>query len=325
MKIGIISFAHMHAYSYANCLRQIDGVELTMIADESEERGRKMAQQFGTQFYKDYQALLAQDVDAVVICSENARHAEMVIAAAHAKKHILCEKPISTNVEDAKKMIAACEQNQVKLQIAFPVRFSTPVQRVKRMIDEDKLGRILTVRGTNRGRNPGGWFVDPELSGGGAVMDHTVHVIDIMRWYLKSEVREVYAEIDTRFNDIPSDDCGLLMLEFENGVIASHDPSWSRCKSFPTWGDVTMEIVGTGGTTHVDALAQNFGVYSDKTNQFGYRHWGDNSDLALISDFVACIQEQRTPSISGEDGLRAMEVALAAYQSARTGQPVFLR
>ena len=87
-------------------------------------------------------------------------------------------------------MIDACKANGVLLQTAFPVRYNTTVVRAKQMIDEGKLGRILAMKGTNRGRNPGGWFVDPELSGGGAVIDHTVHVADIMRWITGAEVRK---------------------------------------------------------------------------------------------------------------------------------------
>ncbi|WP_067934213.1 Gfo/Idh/MocA family protein [Alicyclobacillus kakegawensis] len=326
MGIGILSFAHMHAYAYADVLKQLPNVRIQAVADTDEERGRKAQAQYGGDFCVDYQRLLQrEDIDAVIVCSENARHAEMVLAAAEAGKHVLCEKPIATTVNDAQRMIDACEQHQVTLQIAFPVRFSTPLCRLKQTVEEGRLGRIVAIRGTNHGQNPGGWFVDPVLSGGGAVMDHTVHVVDIMRWLSESEVREVYAEVDTRFYDIETDDCGLLMLEFENGVFASHDPSWSRPRAYPTWGDVTLEVIGTGGVTQVDALAQHLDVYSDRDGGYQHAFFGDSMDAALILDFVDCVQTGRMPSISGVDGLRALEVALAAYESAQSGRPVRLR
>jgi UDP-N-acetylglucosamine 3-dehydrogenase len=324
MKIGIISFAHMHAYSYANCLKELAEVEFVAIADEVEERGRKAAEQYGVKYYQDYNEMLSQELDAVIICNENIKHVEAAIAAAKVGKHVLCEKPLATTMEDAWKMIHACKEYNVKLQTAFPVRYNPPVIRVKQMIDNGDLGRIVAIRGTNRGQNPGGWFVDKEMSGGGAVLDHTVHVIDLMRWFMKSEVREVYAEIDTRFNEIDADDCGLLTLEFDNGVFASHDPSWSRSKTFPTWGDVTMEIVGTEGVVRLDAFAQHLTLYSDKDNKVSEPFWGNDHDMGLMKDFISCIQEDREPSISGEDGLRAMEVALAAYRSAELKKPVSL-
>lgn len=325
MKIGILSFAHMHAYSYATALRRLPGVELAVVADEEEERGLAAAQQFGTVYVQDYQDALAQDLDAVIICSENSRHAEMVVAAAEAGKHVLCEKPIATRMGDGQRMIDACQKAGVKLQTAFPMRFNTPIQHVKHQLEAGAVGRILAMNGTNRGQNPGGWFIDQQRSGGGAVMDHTVHVIDLMRWYAQSEVREVYAEVDTRFYDMPIDDCGLLTLEFENGVIAAHDPSWSRPKSYPTWGDVTLEVVGTQGITRVDAFAQHLVHYSQQAGKPLYLGWGNDPDMQMVEGFISCVREDSQPLANGEDGLRATEVALAAYESARTGRPVRLR
>lgn len=322
MKIGIISFAHMHAYSYAESISLIEDADLVAIFDEDVERGQSAANRFGATYYRDYQALLSSDVDAVVICSENVSHKAHVIAAAQAGKHILCEKPIATNVDDAWEMIRATEKYGVKMEIAFPVRFSPAVKRVKDILDEGRLGRILAMQGTNRGSNPGGWFVDPSLSGGGAVLDHTVHIIDIMRWYLKADVREVYAEIDTRFSSSAADDCGLLILEFTNGVIASHDPSWSRSKSFPIWGDITLKLVGTGGTTSFDALGQKIDVYNDVDGRHRYLNWGDGYDLGLVKNFIHTVRHDQEPFISGLDGLRAMQVALCAYESAKTHRPV---
>lgn len=325
MNIGIISFAHMHANSYADSLLEIDGVSLYGISDDNVARGNAAAERYDTRFIEDYHNLLAlNELDGVIICTENAKHKEVVLAAAKAGKHVLCEKPLAVNKEDAWEMIEVCRQHGVILQTAFPVRYNASVKRVKQMIEKGDLGRIVSIRSTNRGQNPGGWFVNQELSGGGAVLDHTVHVIDLMRWFMNSEVKEVYAEIDTKFCDFPIDDCGILTLEFDNGVFASHDPSWSRSKTFPTWGDVTMEIVGTKGVTRLNAFAQNLTLYSDKEKKISQEFWGNSMDKGLIQDFISAITEKREPSISGYDGLKAMEVALAAYESARLKKPVLI-
>jgi UDP-N-acetylglucosamine 3-dehydrogenase len=325
MRIAIMSFAHMHAYSYTQALQQTDGVELAGIWDEDAVRGQDFAKQFGTIFYENYADLLKQDLDAVIVTSENAKHHEHVLAAAKAGKHILCEKPLSTNVKDALEMVEVCREYGVVLQTAFPVRFHPAIIRTKQMIDEGKIGRILAIKGTNHGQNPGGWFVDPALSGGGAVMDHTVHVVDLMRWFMNSEVKEVYAEIGYSLAETPIDDCGILNLEFVNGVFATLDCSWSRNKTFPTWGDVTLEIVGTHGTLSVDTFKQKLNVYSNKD---GYKHhyWGDDMDLGLIEDFVSCVRDNRKQaSVTGEDGLRTVEVAAAAYEAAEKKTPVVIR
>jgi UDP-N-acetylglucosamine 3-dehydrogenase len=325
MKIGIISFAHMHAFSYAQALKQIEGIELVGISDEDETRGRTFADKFGAVFYANHNDLLKLDLDAVIVTSENAKHRDHVVAAAKAGKHVLCEKPLSTNVKDAQEMIDTCRENGVMLQMAFPVRFHPSIIRAKQMIEEGKVGQVIAMKGTNHGQNPGGWFIDPSLSGGGAVMDHTVHVVDVMRWFMGAEVKEVYAEIGQLISETPIDDCGIVSMEFENGVYATLDCSWSRNKTFPTWGDVTLEIVGSTGTISIDALNQKLHVFS---NEQGYKwhYWGDDMDSGLIDDFITSIREGRKEaSVTGEDGLRAVEVAIAAYEAAKKKEPVLIR
>ena len=114
MKIGMISFEHMHATSYASCLNQIDGVEIAGIFDEDKDRGMAMSEKYGGKYYTDYKNLLEQDINAVIICSANADHKEHVIAAAEAGcRHILCEKPIATKLEDAAEMIERCKEKDV--------------------------------------------------------------------------------------------------------------------------------------------------------------------------------------------------------------------
>ncbi|MFY0758902.1 Gfo/Idh/MocA family oxidoreductase [Metabacillus dongyingensis] len=322
MKVGIISFAHMHAHSYASVLKEIDGVILVGIADENEARGRDAADKFGVTYYFDFNDLLAEDIDAVIVTSENSNHHRHVTAAAKAGKHILCEKPLGTTMKEMEEMVLTCQKHGVKLQTAFPVRFNTSIQEAEKIIKEGKLGRVIAMKGTNRGTNPGGWFVNKSLSGGGAVMDHTVHVVDIMRWFLNAEVTEVYAEADAFFSD-EIDDCGILTMEFDNGVFATLDCSWSRNKTYPTWGDVTLEVIGSEGTIFIDAFGQKLNVYSDE-NGTKWHYWGDDMDKDLIKDFITCVKLDLEPSITGQDGLKAVEVALAAYQAVEQKSPVKL-
>lgn len=315
MKIGIMSFAHMHAYSYAEGMARLPHVELAGIYDDDLERGKAAAEKYETTFYASQEAFLAAHLDAVIVCSENSKHKEMVIAAAQAGKHILCEKPIATNVADAKAMIAACEENEVILQIAYPVRFSSPIAALKKQVDAGEFGEIIAFRTTNRGLNPGGWFIQKDLSGGGAVVDHTVHMVDIMRWYTGKEITKVHAYMDSYFHQIDVDDAGLLTFEFENGIIASHDASWSRFDRYPTWGDATIEIIGTEKTVRVDAFGEKLLLYGDGDKSLEYVVFGTDMDFSLIRDFVQCVREKRAPSITGYDGLKSLEVALAAYES----------
>lgn len=323
VRVGFLSLAHMHAYSYGRALNSLPNAKLVGVYDPDPKRGQEGATTMNTEFFADATELLNQ-VDAVIVCSENSRHREFTeLAAAHGC-HVLCEKPIATTVEDAEAMIAACEKANVKLQIAYPVRFSIPVQQVKEMLDRGAIGDILAVRGTNHGQMPGGWFVDPKLSGGGAVMDHTVHVVDLLRWFFAKEFISVYAEADNLLYDVPIDDCGMLSLEMEDGIYVTQDPSWSRPKTFPTWGNVTLEIIGTDGIIDLDAFAQNFLVYDDKKNKVSERSFAADMDLGLIKDFLDMIEDDRQPSITGFDGLQSLKVALGAYESAKLNKPITL-
>ncbi len=324
VKIGIMSMAHMHAYSYADAVRSMPNAELAGIADHDTDRAIETATTFETTAFARYADLLRTDIDAVIIGSENVRHRELCEMAADAGKHVLCEKPLATSVEDGQAMIAACRKRQVQLMTAFPCRFSPAMGRLRTTVIDGAAGSILAIRGTNRGRCPFGWFVQTELSGGGAVIDHTVHVTDLMRWLTGSEVVEVYAEISNRMFGQDFDDTGFLNLRFANGVFASLDTSWSRPKSFPTWGDVTMAVVCDRGTLTLDMFAQNLVLYSDKSGATSWSHWGDNIDRLMLEAFVSAIADGQPVPITGEDGLRAAEVALAAYRSAETGEPVVL-
>jgi predicted dehydrogenase len=255
VRVAMLSFAHLHAYAYAEILRQLPDAELVAIADDDAARGRDAAERFGAEFMREWRDAAARDdIDAVVICSENARHAEMTIAAAEAGKHVLCEKPLATTLDDAEAMIAACARAGAKLQTAFPVRFSAPAVAFGQAIRAGRVGTPLAVIARNPGICPMGWFVDPELAGGGAVMDHTVHVIDVLRHIFDAEVTEVYAEADTRIYDIPVDDTGLVLFRMSNGLRGSLDTSWSRPKNWPMWGGIEIEVVGETGVLRLDAF-----------------------------------------------------------------------
>ncbi|KAB8139239.1 Gfo/Idh/MocA family oxidoreductase [Gracilibacillus oryzae] len=324
MKIAIISFAHMHALSYASALVNNPETELAGIWDEDQQRGHKMAEQFGSTYYADLDQLLQSDIDAVIVCSENVNHKKHVLKAASYQKHILCEKPIATEINDAIEMINACNEHDVILQVAYPVRFAPSIQKVNEIIKAGKIGEIIAVNATNHGQMPGGWFIERELSGGGSATDHIVHIMDLLRWMLEDEVRNVYAEFDTRFYDIQVEDCGQVLLELESGVIVSIDPSWSRPQTYPTWGDVTMEVVGTEGTLSVDAFKQHNLFYNDKDGKVQQQPWSEDMDEGLVNDFIACVKEGRKPFITGEDGLRTLEVVKAAYQSDKQKETVVL-
>ncbi|CAG7652641.1 Myo-inositol 2-dehydrogenase [Paenibacillus solanacearum] len=327
LKVGMISFAHGHAHSYLRALMALPQVEVIAIADSEKSRVEKVVEKNGLAYYEDYRDLLARtDIEVVVICSENAHHARHTIDSALAGKHVICEKPLGITVSEMEQMIAACEENNVQLFTAFPCRYLAAVVNAKKAVDRGEIGDILAIKGTNRGTMPGGWFVEPELSGGGALLDHTVHVMDLMNWFTGSNVTEVYAYAATLFHEnLKVDDAGMIHVKFESGAVGVLDTSWSRPKAFPTWGDVTMEIVGTKGTISVDSFAQKTEMYSNEVGKGQYLPWGDSMDHYMIESFVNALLQGKPAPISGVDGLRSAEVALAGYESVKLGQPVKLR
>lgn len=324
LKIGIFSFAHMHAQSYAQALRDNPDVMLAGIADPDVERGQAMAAQFGTTYFPTEAALLDQSLDGVIVTSENIHHRHLVELAAKAGvKAVLCEKPLATTLEDARRMIVVCAAANVSLATAFPCRYSAAFKRLRQQVQSGAIGDVLAIRGTNHGKMPGGWFVDTSLSGGGAVLDHSVHVADLNRLLLGREAAEVYAEIGSGFYHQDWDDTGFLTIGYEGGVFATLDTSWSRPKTFPVWGDVTLQVVGTGGVLDLDMFAQNIIHYDDRANGVSWQHWGSGTDSGLVADFLRLASGEAAPDLAtGEDGLRALAVALAAYHSAAVSKPV---
>jgi UDP-N-acetylglucosamine 3-dehydrogenase len=324
VRIGMASFAHIHAFSYINCVLNNPNAKLIGIWDENEERGKIIAQNYNTKFYSSYEDLL-KEIDGVIICSSNKNHMPLTIKASEFGIHVLCEKPLATSIEDGRKMLLASENNKIFLMSAFPVRFAPPAYRVKELIESNVLGKILAIRSSNHGKMPSGWFIDKEEAGGGAIMDHTVHVVDLIRWYTGKEFTSVYAEIDSRLHpNINIDDCGILLMTLGDETFVSLDPSWSRPNIFPTWGDVTMEIIGTRGTIFLDVFAQNIVFYNEEGRIITYENWGSNMDYGLISAFVDSIMENKYPPVTGYDGYKAMEVAIAAYLSYERKEPIKL-
>ena len=329
MKIGIMSFAHLHAEAYIHNFRAVPGVEMMGIADEDQARGQHFAELFNAHFYPSYEALLNEEPDGVVVCSENANHRPLVEMAAAAGIHILSEKPLATTLTDARAMLDACNAAGIILMTAFPMRFSAPLMEVKDMLDDGSLGRVYGCNTTNQGQLPikhRRWFADKTLAGGGAVMDHTVHLVDVLRWYLRSEVVEVYAQTNhiLHADTVEVETGGLIMLTFDDGVFASIDCSWSKPLNYPTWGGLTMDLISERGLTTIDAFNQNLNIYNQRDSNHYWTYWGSDANQLMVEEFVTAIREQRAPQITGQDGYKALEVALAVYASAEIGQPVTL-
>jgi predicted dehydrogenase len=343
MKIGILGTAHIHADAYAGCLMTIPGIGILGVADDRPARGAAFAQTFGIRHFESCEALLDAQPDGVIITSENSKHRILAEKAAVRGVHILCEKPLATTPDDARAMVEAARRAGSVLMTAFPMRFSVPVRMVRDQLEAGKLGSPFCFNASNQGMLPPGdrpWFTDPLLSGGGAVADHLVHLADILRWYLGREAIEVYAKSNRIFHadKVAVETGGMVIISFEGGVFASIDCSWSRPENWPGWGGLSFDMITDRGAVRVDAFKQNLTLYStgDIIKDAGLSHggssagskwlyWGSDANRAMIEEFVFAIREGRPPAVTGDDGLRAVEIVDAAYRSIRKGQPVTVR
>ena len=333
LRVGLASFAHVHAAGYASLLQQRPDVDLIAAdpdaagAPDGEVRGQQLANELGVRTVPTYEDLFDANLDAVVVCTENARHRPVVEQAASAGVHVLCEKPLATTLDDARAMQQVCAEAGVILMTAYPVRFHPGFQQLKAAVRNGELGRLTAITGTNNGQAPLGsrrWFVDAELAGGGALMDHTVHLADLLDDLLGTTPLTVYAQVNRIIHRdaVSVETGGLVMLNYPDGALATIDCSWSAPASYPSWGGLTLSIEGERGSVSFDAFAERLNVYDDTTGKLHWESVGVNLDELMLSEFLSAVREGREPQPDGGVGCRTLEVVLSAYASAESGLPV---
>lgn len=331
LRIAVLSFAHTHALSYVHALSAMPGIELIAAdpdgatAPDGALRGAELAAELGVAYVDTYDEAFAWRPDAVVIAAENARHRELVERAAAAGAHVLCEKPLATTVDDAIAMRDACDRAGVLLMVAYPVRFSPAVRDAIAEIRSGRLGALLGVTGINNGKLPQdrAWFTDPDLAGGGALVDHVVHCADLLDELLgerAATVRAVSNGILHAADDLAVETGGLVTIRYPSGVVATIDCSWSWPMSSATWGGVTLQIVAERGTVTVSPFAK--GVAGHDADGETWDPVGADLDALLLEEFVSAVREGRIPQPDAGVGIRTVEIVKAAQASAASGGTV---
>jgi predicted dehydrogenase len=335
VKVAVLSFAHVHAATYLTLLRDREDVDLIAADPDAPpgdpDRGPVLAERLGVPYAATWDEVFAQPLDAVVVTSENARHRALVERAAAAGAHVLCEKPLATTEADARAVIDACARAGVGLMTAYPVRFGSAFAALRRAVADGSLGRLISVHGTNNGRNPARsspWFGSRELAGGGALMDHTVHIADLLDVLLDGEqAAEVYAQANAVLDaglGLDVETAGLVTIRYPGGTVAAVDCSWSHPRDHPTWGGLTLTCVGERAIVELDAFPRLLDGFDTTTARARWEPGGDDLDTAMLDAFLDTARTGRRPAPDGEAGLRSLRVVLAAYESLRTGQPVAL-
>jgi 1,5-anhydro-D-fructose reductase (1,5-anhydro-D-mannitol-forming) len=335
LRVAVLSFAHVHAESYVSLLASWPGVQLVTSdpdgahAPNGELRGKAFADRLGVDYVDGYDDVFAWRPDAVIVCSENSRHRDLVLRSAAAGAHVLCEKPLATTVADGEAMVTACQAAGVFLMTAYPVRFSTEFASLKALYEAGSIGDILGATGTNNGKIPIGsraWFTDPQLAGGGALVDHVVHVADLLDALLGEPAVAVRAVTNRILHAdeprVQAETGGLVNVTYANGVVATIDCSWSHPAAAPNWGGLTLQVVGTEGMVDIDP----FGARVDGTTEQGaaWLGFGDDLDRLMLEHFLDGVRLNVPPQPDGDTGLRSLRIMVAAQESAQTGRVVRL-
>ena len=326
---------------HAEALRACPQAEIRAVASPSAGHARAFAERFAIpRHFTDYAEMLARpDIDMVVVGAPNDLHCRLTLDAAAAGKHVVMEKPLCLNLADADRMIAACRQANVKLMYAEELCFAPKYVRLKKLLDSGALGRPTLVKQSEKHDGPHAdhfWNVD--RSGGGVTMDMGCHAVEFFRWMLgRPPIKSVYAQMSTSVHGEKTrgEDNAILILEFEGGATAIAEESWTK----PGGMDDRAEVYGTHGVAYADLLHGNaIETYSVVGYDYAVEKAGSTKGWSFtiyeeawnygfhgeMAHFVDCVQNDRKPLVTGEDGRAVLEVLMAAYESARTGGKVAL-
>jgi UDP-N-acetylglucosamine 3-dehydrogenase len=332
LRIGVIGCGAIAQNVHLKGYHSTPEAEIVALCDIDATRLNEVADKYGVkQRFTDYQELIAKaDVDAISVCTPNKFHAEMSIAALNAGKHVLCEKPMATSVEDAKAMVAAAQKSGKTLMVAYSHRFQIANQKAAEMVHAGAIGKPITIRVRFAHNGPylswgakTDWFYRPELAHGGALLDMGIHALDICRFYF-GEIKALYATMGTLNKDIQNEDTAILALEFANGALGSIETGWS-CVGGPNG----IDVFGSKGSIIVDykTPAKVFltepveGIAAGWTDM---KEWAGGGWSIQMPHFVHAVLEGKQPLATGADGLCGVIAATAAYESARTGNKVAL-
>jgi len=331
MNVGIVG-AGLQGRRRAQALKAVGDSRLVIVADVCQDAAASLAAGAGCPATSTWGDVVARDdVEVVVVCTPPNLHADVAVAAMTRGKHVLCEKPLARNADEARAMVQAARQSGVRLGCGFSLRHHPAIRQVRLWHEDGAIGEIDWIRcrygiGGRSGYDQD-WRARAEISGGGQLMDQGVHLLDLCRWFL-GDFAEVSGMAATRFWDIaPLEDNAFALLRTDRGQVASLHASWTQWKplfSFEVSGhDGYLAVEGLGGAYGTERAIlgrRDFGApFHEETVEFRGegRSWEEE-----WREFVAAIREGREPLASGEDGLAALELAHAVYESARSGRAV---
>jgi predicted dehydrogenase len=319
----------------ANAINQFKGDQLIIIADVDINKAKTLAAEMHCQATDNWEDVTTRkDIDAVIICTPTYLHLSMSLAAIANGKHVLCEKPLGRNPIEAESIVKASQDSNVVLGVGLNHRFHPAINKAHELVNNGFIGDLdfIRCRYGHCGR-PGyekEWRGSADKAGGGQLLDQGVHVLDLIRWFM-GEFKEVTGFITTRHWAIaPLEDNAFALLRTDQGQVASLHVSWTQWKNL-----FSFEIFGKEGYLLVDGLGGSYGTeklilgkrllssepFKQEIIEFTS---GDNSWYYEWQDFVMSIKDKKQPLASGNDGLQAIKLAYAIYESSNSGRTVQL-
>ena len=327
VKIGMLSFAHVHADGYAKQVVENEKAELVAVWDDDKDRGKRAAERCKVPFYASLDKILGLDINAVVVNASTDLHPEVMIAAAKAGKHIFTEKALAITVQESDKIIEAVKKAGIKFMISLPSRCSKDLLLAKKAVDDGLLGDITFGRGRVAHsaaldkwfKGDSAWFVDAKKAGGGALFDLGCHRIDVIRWIM-GEPKKLMAIINNFSGNFPIDDNSVTIIEFANKGIGVVDVAFVH-RSGPN----PFELYGTEGS-----IVMGMGELSLTTRKLSedqvkeYIANGPHGLPSPMQQWVKAIEEGTPMTITIQDGRNLTELLQAAYMSASQNKAINL-
>ena len=325
--VGVLGAGRIGKIHAENILR-IPGVHLKMTVDPYLDETWAESLGLKTSFHPDT-IFSDNEIEAVLICSPSPLHAEQIIEAAQAGKHIFCEKPIDLYPDRIEEALKVVDKEGVKLQVGFNRRFDVNFKRLKEAAVSGNMGQIYLINITSRDPSPPP--IEYVKESGGIFLDMAIHDFDMVRYLSGSEIEEVYAVgnvlIEPAIGEAGDVDTAVITMKLKNGALAAIDNSRQAVYGY----DQRAEVFGSKGnmvalneTPSKTVLTTGEGVKSDLPLHFFLERYRE-SYLAEIEEFILSLRENREPSVTGYDGLVAIQIGLAAQQSLNEGRPVCVK
>ena len=349
LSVGILGLCHLHPRSYMPLFAALDGIDVVAVADGNAAMLEGFTRDFPVRGYADWREMIEKEtLDIAVLFLPHAECPDAAVACAARGIHLVVEKPMAAGAEGVRRMIAAAQKHNVLLTTPYLWRYHAVSRHMKKLIGEGVLGRVVGCEGRcAAGRlnryieGNASWMLKKALSGGGPMYNLGVHWIDLYRFFLEDEVAEVIGKNVKINTEYDIEDNSFALLTFGKGAVLALDISYTVPDSYPYGRDLYLSLRGAGGvlswSPSFEGVRETLFVCSDGKEYAASprRHidfelvsvpgYCGIMGLQFLRDFANNIRNgDRQVAISGEDGLRALEVVEAIYESARTGKAISL-